>query len=201
MHEHDGNHAERINSVREMFTHERDATRARVHELRLAQEQEAPAEPGDELDSARALEEVETHASLIERAEERLRAIESALSLLEQGRYGICAKCREAIPAQRLKAMPLAVYCVECQEKLDRGRHVGEGSVDEPFAHQWDVPEEMKEATETSRDEFVQLPQETAGEEELPLPVPEAAGAQPKPRKARRVKAAKPIPAKPRRPR
>ena len=37
--------------------------------------------PSDELDSARALSDVETNASLIERVEERLRAIDSALNL------------------------------------------------------------------------------------------------------------------------
>jgi RNA polymerase-binding transcription factor DksA len=122
--------------------------------------------PSDELDTARALSDVETHASLIERAEDRLRAIDFAFNLLEQGRYGICAKCGEDIPLERLKAVPFATYCVDCQQKRNRERHLGEGRISEPFAAKWDLPEEMAEPTESSRDEFIELPEEGPEEEE-----------------------------------
>lgn len=122
--------------------------------------------PGDELDAARALSDVETHASLIERAEDRLRAIDFAFNRLEQGRYGICAKCGEEIPLERLKAVPFAAFCVDCQEERNHARHVGEGTVDEPFGRKWDLPEEMAESTETSRDEFIAISEEAPGEEE-----------------------------------
>jgi DnaK suppressor protein len=46
----------------------------------------------------------------------RLRRIEAALERIEQGEYGICAGCEEAIPPKRLEALPWAVYCVKCQE-------------------------------------------------------------------------------------
>ena len=160
---------ERISSLQQMLNNERESALARVHEYRTEQQEEAGSPSGDELDEARALADIETEASLIERAEERLRSIDFALDLLEQGRYGICAKCGEDIPLERLKILPFAAYCIDCQRKRNRLRQVGEGTIDEPFAHQWDLPEEMVESTETSHDEFVPLPEEGEGEESLAL--------------------------------
>jgi RNA polymerase-binding protein DksA len=156
----------RNDSLREFLNHERNLALARVREYRTAQEGEALPPPSDELDAARTLADVETHASLIERAEERLRAIDFALNLLERGRYGKCAKCGEEIPLERLKAVPFAAYCVDCQQRRNHARRVGEGKVDEPFAHQWNLPEEMAESTEASHDEFIPVSEEGPAEEE-----------------------------------
>ena len=157
--------APRIETLRQMLDHERTLALQRVREYRTAQEQEALSSPGDELDFARALEEVETHASLIERAEDRLRAVDSAFDLLGRGRYGGCVGCGEEIPLERLKVLPFATLCVDCQQDRNRARHRGSGTIDEPFAHVWDVPEEMAESTETSRDEFVAVEGEGAAQE------------------------------------
>ena len=46
--------------------------------------------PADELDIARSLAEIETHASLIEQAEDRLKQIDDALGRLERALYGMC---------------------------------------------------------------------------------------------------------------
>ena len=156
----------RAQHLRKLLLHEKNVALDRVHEYRAAQEQDATPPPGDELDAARALSDVETHASLIERAEERLRAIDVALDLLEQDRYGTCDNCGEEIPMERLKAVPFAAYCVDCQTKRNRARHVGEGTIDEPFRRTWDLPEEMAESTETSRDEYVKASEEGIAEEE-----------------------------------
>ena len=66
---------ERIEGLRALLNHERTLALERIREYRTAQEQEALSSPGDELDFARALADVETHASLIERVEDRLRAL------------------------------------------------------------------------------------------------------------------------------
>jgi DnaK suppressor protein len=150
----------RTRSLRDLLNHQRNLALTRVREYRAAQEADASPPPGDELDTARALADVETHASLIERAEDRLRAIDFAFNLLERHRYGICAQCGEEIPMERLKVVPFAAYCVDCQGKRNHDRHVGEGTIDEPFAHQWDLPEEMAEPTEESHDELVSISQE-----------------------------------------
>ncbi len=135
----------------------RDETYERVHELRHEQGEDAETEPGDEMDRARTDTDVETHASLIARAEERLRYIDEAIGRVDEGRYGICAGCREHIPVERLRAVPLAIYCVDCQKKPDRvGRGWNEGGTIQPYDQQWTLPEEMEEARDiTSASEEV----------------------------------------------
>lgn len=43
-----------------------------------------------------------------------IRAIRAALERIENGTYGKCSSCGEAIGAKRLKAMPEATRCVNC---------------------------------------------------------------------------------------
>ncbi|MDP3180006.1 MAG: TraR/DksA family transcriptional regulator [Spirochaetaceae bacterium] len=50
----------------------------------------------------------------------RLRAIDAALSRINQGRYGLCMKCNKKIPTERLTAIPYAVMCVDCQKGEER---------------------------------------------------------------------------------
>jgi RNA polymerase-binding transcription factor len=181
--EHSGDNG-RLQALRDILNHERTLAMERVREYRHDQEDEATPPPGDEMDVARSLAEVETHASLIERAEDRLKAIDFAFDRLEHGRYGICAQCGEQIPVQRLEALPFAGYCVDCQEKRNHLSRSGKPWIDEPFIRNWEVPEEMAETTETSRDELAPLPPE----EDLAIAKTlsrEAGGAKPKKPKAR----------------
>lgn len=50
----------------------------------------------------------------------KLRLIESALSRIENNKYGICLKSGLPIPQERLEAIPYALYRVEYQNELDR---------------------------------------------------------------------------------
>jgi RNA polymerase-binding transcription factor len=47
------------------------------------------------------------------------RAVETAISLLETGEYGICQECGEPINPKRLEAIPWTTLCVRCQEARD----------------------------------------------------------------------------------
>ena len=49
-----------------------------------------------------------------------LLKINEALRKLDEDTYGICENCGEAINEGRLKVIPFAIYCVECQEKLEQ---------------------------------------------------------------------------------
>ena len=53
----------------------------------------------------------------------RLRMIDSALTRIRQGKYGLCIKCGTKIPHGRLEAIPYAIMCIECktaEEKRNR---------------------------------------------------------------------------------
>jgi hypothetical protein len=72
---------------------------------------------------------------------------------------------------ERLKAVPFATNCVDCQRKRNHDRIVGEGTIDEPFAHQWALPPEMAEPTEESHDEFVSISIEKEGRPRVRRPL------------------------------
>ena len=50
----------------------------------------------------------------------RLKLIDSALTRIKQGKYGICIKCNKRIPQKRLEAIPYALMCVECKSEEER---------------------------------------------------------------------------------
>jgi DnaK suppressor protein len=78
-------------------------------------------EPG-EMNTAAGDQHIADHASEIleremdwtleENAEHILGEIEQALARLDDGTYGTCAVCGEAIPEERLAAVPYAALCV-----------------------------------------------------------------------------------------
>src|SRR5208282_3864159 len=138
----------RFESLDEILNRARNETLARVRDYRRQQEEDAVPLPADDLDAARSLADVETHASLIERAEYRLKAIDAAFSRVERRRYGLCDECDEAIPLKRLEILPFAAYCVDCQTKRNHRLRPGEGYIDEPSRYLWTITEEMDESLE-----------------------------------------------------
>lgn len=127
-----------------------DQTNRRIKVLRRDQQQESDLGPADELDSARTTAEVETHAGLIARAEEKLRYLDEAVARLDAGKYARCLGCGGVIPNKRLMAIPFASYCIECQERRNQAKSGwGEGTTIPPYDHQWTVPEKMQEPEES----------------------------------------------------
>ncbi len=65
----------------------------------------------------------ETVAAILSRLEGRqkheLDEIEDALVRLETGRFGLCERCVRAIALARLRAMPAARHCLECQQRAE----------------------------------------------------------------------------------
>jgi len=51
-----------------------------------------------------------------------LSLIEEALKRMKAGTYGMCANCEEEVQQKRLDAVPWAKFCIECQEKQERGQ-------------------------------------------------------------------------------
>jgi RNA polymerase-binding protein DksA len=50
----------------------------------------------------------------------RLKLIDSALTRIQQGKYGLCMKCGKRIPQDRLAAIPYALMCIECKTAEER---------------------------------------------------------------------------------
>lgn len=51
---------------------------------------------------------------------ETLLKIDAALRKIDEGTYGKCEDCGEDISVERLKILPFAIYCVDCQGKREQ---------------------------------------------------------------------------------
>ena len=58
----------------------------------------------------------EIEFALIQMKAETLSKIEEALHRVEEGTYGFCFECGEEISEKRLRALPVAVRCKDCEE-------------------------------------------------------------------------------------
>jgi|SRR5690349_13685389 DnaK suppressor protein len=54
--------------------------------------------------------------------QELLAQVDAALQRMDQGRYGICARCGQEIGHDRLEALPYAIYCITCQSQVEHER-------------------------------------------------------------------------------
>jgi RNA polymerase-binding transcription factor DksA len=49
-----------------------------------------------------------------------LVAVEAAIERVKQGTYGMCDTCAKPIPLARLKVLPFAKLCVQCQQDEEK---------------------------------------------------------------------------------
>jgi DnaK suppressor protein len=57
---------------------------------------------------------------LSERASQVVADIDQALLRIDEGSYGVCARCGKDIPERRLDAVPTARYDAECQSLIEQ---------------------------------------------------------------------------------
>jgi DnaK suppressor protein len=57
---------------------------------------------------------------LSERESQLVADIDQALLRLDEGSYGVCARCGKDIPERRLDALPTARYDAECQSLIEQ---------------------------------------------------------------------------------
>ncbi len=62
---------------------------------------------------------VEFSFDLLERDENTVREVLAALERVDEGRYGRCEKCDHWIRRTRLKAIPHARCCIDCQRLVE----------------------------------------------------------------------------------
>ncbi len=60
------------------------------------------------------------HQSSNER--QTLQMVEAALNRIREGTFGECISCGNEINSKRLEAVPWTRYCIECQEKMEKGQ-------------------------------------------------------------------------------
>lgn len=70
----------------------------------------------DAVESSEADIQDDLEFALIQMKSETLNKVTDALARLEQGNYGDCFECGEEIAEKRLRALPFAVRCKDCEE-------------------------------------------------------------------------------------
>jgi DnaK suppressor protein len=61
--------------------------------------------------------------ALIQMKAEMLERVNEAVRHFNEGTYGYCVDCGEVIASARLRAMPFAVRCRDCEETRENERH------------------------------------------------------------------------------
>lgn len=87
-----------------------------------------PAEIGSET------YEIEKNIALNQHQVKQLKDIDEALKRINRGDYGICQKCEQQIPFDRLEVMPTSNMCIICQEQNEidtKGSKDGERPIEE----------------------------------------------------------------------
>ena len=85
----------------------------------------------DEVDEIQANERREIGFMTRELLVDRVNKLAAAIERLDDGEYGTCVECSEAIAPARLRALPEVETCVRCQDRLERlGRQLEAVEVD-----------------------------------------------------------------------
>jgi len=73
----------------------------------------------DAVESSEADIQEDLEFALIQMKSETLNKIDDAIARLEHGDYGYCFECGEEIAEKRLRALPFAVRCKDCEERRE----------------------------------------------------------------------------------
>jgi DnaK suppressor protein len=102
---------ELFNARRRQLSDDLQVRRARIREHGA---DAAVAQPFDDVDTS------DLDLVLIDIGTSALRAIDRAIECLDAGTYGLCTRCQSPIGEARLRALPFAVYCRECETARER---------------------------------------------------------------------------------
>lgn len=114
-------HQERYAVLKQMLEDRRRDIQDRLRSLReTLPAQVAEVKDAEEQSVQDFVQDVEL--ALMEMKSETLAQIDEAIRRLEAGSYGTCANCGREIAEPRLKALPFATLCLECQEMQEEAR-------------------------------------------------------------------------------
>jgi DnaK suppressor protein len=111
---------ERYAELKRMLDDRKREIMSQVHEkirdVRTESGHGKMSEVFDQGESSEADIQEDIEFALIQMKAETLTRINEALFRLEEGAYGYCYECAEDIAQQRLRALPFAVRCKDCEQ-------------------------------------------------------------------------------------
>ena len=109
----------RYDSLKQMLEERKRQILSQVHEkIRDVRSENVSGKVNNVLDPVESSEagiQEDIEFALIQMKAETLNKINEALARLEEGAYGNCFECGEEISQPRLRALPFAVRCIECE--------------------------------------------------------------------------------------
>ena len=106
------------------FEHQLPAIRAELDQQRRFRTEQLEELAVDAAESVAAADQnrLQVTRVLTLAAESALSEIDAALQRLVDGSYGICERCAEPIPWERLEVLPMTRLCTPCQYLAESGR-------------------------------------------------------------------------------
>jgi DnaK suppressor protein len=89
-------------------------------EARANLDEQVMTAPGDAADESVIDTSADYFLNRANSHENELIQIRNALERIDRGVYGMCANCENPIAIERLKNLPYARLCIECQTSLER---------------------------------------------------------------------------------
>ncbi len=81
----------------------------------------------DPADRAAAESDRSFELRLRDRERKLLAKIQSTINKIDSGDYGICESCGDDIAIERLKARPVASYCIDCKTRQEQQENAKAG--------------------------------------------------------------------------
>ena len=110
----------RYNELKKMLEERRREIQAevqgKIRDVRAEASMGGKNEVFDAVESSEADIQDDIEFALIQMKAETLNKIDAALRRLEEGSYGNCFECGDEIAEARLRALPFAVRCKDCEE-------------------------------------------------------------------------------------
>jgi DnaK suppressor protein len=66
-------------------------------------------------DAGQATAERVNLLTMVKNLRDTLREVQDALQRIDQGTYGVCQRCGQPIPEERLEALPATRLCIACK--------------------------------------------------------------------------------------
>jgi DnaK suppressor protein len=111
---------ERYGELKQLLEDRRREILSQVHEkikgVRTESSGKKMSEVYDAGESSESDIQEDIEFALIQMKTETLARINEALTRLEEGAYGNCFECGDEIAPQRLRALPFAVRCKDCEQ-------------------------------------------------------------------------------------
>ncbi len=117
------NDTERYSELQHILEDRRRELSAQLQQKMRTVRAENSADPAqgviDAEESAVSNIQEDIEIALLQMKSETLKRVNEALARLEQGTYGNCYECGDEISQPRLRALPFAVRCKDCEEERE----------------------------------------------------------------------------------